>query len=835
MNNYLYPFFWQHGETKEVLEEYMDRIYASGMKAVCIEARPHPDFVGKGWWNDLSIILNKAKENDMKIWILDDSHFPTGYANGKIASEYPQYKKLYINNRRFDFVGPMKGARINASNLIGRPWEKPSLGDKKILGVYLAKRVSEYTESAEKYDAVDAESIVELKDAYKDGIITLDVPKGSYSVFVVFTTGEGGEDGTRDYLNPLVKEATEVLVNEVYEQHYQHFGTEFGKTITAFFSDEPRFGNIRGTEAIIGTKMVLPWRDGMEKELPFEARFLPLLWNNSCGFEKEIRFDYMDYVTKLYSENFTGVLAKWCNEHGVQYLGHNIEDDGAHCRLGYGAGHYFRGQKDQDYAGIDVIGTQVVPGMPYHHDAFSTGGNNGEFYHYALGKLAASAAHLDPKKQGRAMCEAFGAYGWNEGLKLMSWITNHLISRGINTIVPHAFNPKAFPDWDCAPHFYAHGNNPQFRFFDYFTSYTNRLLELFNDGQTAAKTGVIYSGMIEWFNGTPVYLEKVLRELTEHQIDCDIISEDYFANAIIENGVCNINGVEFKHIIVPEAKIYPTVINDVITKLKAAGVKVTVVGQDVELCDLVATCAAEKEISLSSSFKELVYYRYKKSDRDAVIFFNENVTETADLAVKLPKFAWKNLYRYDAKIDKYFKVENADSIPVVIRPYETLVFVATDEELQCAGEYKVDRLEKLSVSTSHWHMSYADSFSYPNFELVQNSTELMPMSNIEGFENKAGTVAYESTFELENTGRRICLNLNNAYEIAEVFVNGEKAGTAIAPPYIFDITDYIKQGINDLKIEVTNTLGSQVKDGISQYLLIEPFGLVDNIDFYEVK
>ena len=75
MNNYLYPFYWQHGETKEVLEEYMDKICASGMKAVCIEARPHPDFVGDGWWNDLTIILNKAKANDMKVWILDDSHF----------------------------------------------------------------------------------------------------------------------------------------------------------------------------------------------------------------------------------------------------------------------------------------------------------------------------------------------------------------------------------------------------------------------------------------------------------------------------------------------------------------------------------------------------------------------------------------------------------------------------------------------------------------------------------------------------------------------------------------------------------------------------------------
>ena len=51
MKNGLYPFFWQHGEEHAVLSEYMDKIAESGMKGVCIEARPHPDFVGEQWWS----------------------------------------------------------------------------------------------------------------------------------------------------------------------------------------------------------------------------------------------------------------------------------------------------------------------------------------------------------------------------------------------------------------------------------------------------------------------------------------------------------------------------------------------------------------------------------------------------------------------------------------------------------------------------------------------------------------------------------------------------------------------------------------------------------------
>mgnify|MGYP000396982990 FL=1 len=115
-------------------------------------------------------------------------------------------------------------------------------------------------------------------------------------------------------------------------------------------------------------------------------------------------------------------------------------------------------------AGIDVVLQQIRPGLDdckFH----SVGGNlgyHGELYHYALAKLAASLAHMDSKKKGRALCEVFGAYGWAEGLKLMKWLLDHMLVNGINYFVPHAFSMKDFPDPDCPPHFYARGMNPQF-------------------------------------------------------------------------------------------------------------------------------------------------------------------------------------------------------------------------------------------------------------------------------------------------------------------------------------------------------------------------------------
>jgi hypothetical protein len=192
-----------------------------------------------------------------------------------------------------------------------------------------------------------------------------------------------------------------------------------------------------------------------------------------------------------------------------------------------------------DVSGIDVIGGQVVPGMNYQHDAYSTGGSNGEFFHYALAKLGTSAAHLDTKKKGRTMCEAFGAYGWNEGLKIMKWIADHLMSRGVNYIVPHAFDPKEFPDFDCPPHFYAHGNNPQFRYFKTFTDYVNRTMSMFREGYYPAKVGLYYPAESEWAGGyMPV--EKPAKVLTQNQISFDIVSRDYLLKAEVSDGTYSI-------------------------------------------------------------------------------------------------------------------------------------------------------------------------------------------------------------------------------------------------------------------------------------------------------
>ena len=86
MNNHFLPFLWVHGESVERYRQMIGVIQDANIQGFCVEARPHPNFCQDQWWQDMTIILDEAEKRGMKVWILDDKHFPTGYAAGAVEN-----------------------------------------------------------------------------------------------------------------------------------------------------------------------------------------------------------------------------------------------------------------------------------------------------------------------------------------------------------------------------------------------------------------------------------------------------------------------------------------------------------------------------------------------------------------------------------------------------------------------------------------------------------------------------------------------------------------------------------------------------------------------------
>lgn len=720
-NNYILPFLWMRGEEEAVLREEMEKIYECGIRAVCLEARPHDDFCGPGWWHDMDIILDEAKKKGMKLWILDDKHFPTGYANGLIEKKYPERKKMYLACTTADIFGGEYERSLNVSRML-----KPSIGFWQIGDpVDYAERENNklYAILAVRYAEgnVFQEEVIDLTEKYDGCYVKFTLPKGNWRVFVIYKTRTDGGNDT--YINMIDKESAATQIEGVYESHFAKYGSEFGKTIAGFFSDEPQFGNVvvyNNYDVQVGRlKMQLPWSDELQETLTGLyggglAKALPFLFVDSeeQALRTGIRYDYMDQVSKLYKKNFSDAIGAWCEEHGVEYIGHVVEDNGIHSRLGMGPSHYFRAMSGQHMAGIDSIGGQILYGAPVEQRNAMTD-CDGEFFHYTLGKLGASCGHLEPKKQGRTMCELFGAYGWSFGVRDMKYLLDHLLVKGVNYLVPHAFSMAEYPDPDCPPHFYARGNNPEFPYFARLMKYANRMCDLLNDGRHVASVAVLYDGEADW-TGKNMPMQKVIRQLLEHQIDLDIVSLDMLDdlaayNGRLDGGKLYINGVEFQALIIGHAKEIPerlaafvekagefpvifvdakpeTVIGQgghtgrladqdgdgcadgttggeaaVLPELTgtaggeaAALPKLTgtLGGEVVALSELAAELKARgfTDIAVDTEFKSLSFYHYNK-DRQIFVFQNESATEVFSGTVTLPTA--EPMVYYDAMEDIY--------------------------------------------------------------------------------------------------------------------------------------------------------------------------------------
>jgi hypothetical protein len=90
-----------------------------------------------------------------------------------------------------------------------------------------------------------------------------------------------------------------------------------------------------------------------------------------------------------------------------------------------------------------------------------------------------------------------------------------------------------------------------------------------------------------------------------------------------------------------------------------------------------------------------------------------------------------------------------------------------------------------------------------------------------GLANFSGTAIYAKTFALPANfkGLRVILDLGRVSSVADVFVNGEHAGTLVWGPYRLDISKLTKPGENEIKVLVTNTEANQRAVGTRRHIL----------------
>ena len=820
-SGHLLPFLWLHGESGDELRRGIRAVRASGCRMLCAESRNHPDFLGPDWWREMAVLAEECKALSMRFFLLDDAHFPSGYANG--AGADTPYQRMLMQETHTDIVGPLRGGRILA-------WPD---GQPGVPVAVVAGRKLDYgrVESFVDLSGFAVTDLTDLTDRAEDGLIRWDVPEGTWRVFRLRADYVSERRPPQKFLNPLLPDSGRLMIETVCAPHAAFFGAETGRTFAGFFSDEPALRAGRGSHAVPGEYPLLPipWRtdmtDLLSARLGRDARpLLPGLWYDIGPDTPRVRYALMDLCSELYGKHYSGAIGRWCRERGLEYVGHVIEQNNAHARLGQGAGHYFRAVGGQTMAGMDLVLHELRPDFygGYHASNSREHEADDDFFRFMLPQMTASAAALDPDKRGRALCEVFGAYGWQESVGEMRYLANLLLSRGINYFTPHAFSLKPAPDPDSPPHFGAYP--PLAPYTARLFGHMERAAALIDGGRHAARAAVLYFAEAEWASGSGVMKsQRIVRALNERQIACEVVPIDLLAPG------------RYEALLIPGAPRWPRKLFDALRRLADAGCAVAFVDEapsaladadgapprayeTVPLAGAAAWCEAASRSAVRplAPSPSVHAYPYDGPEGRLCLFFNEN--SRGDAVFTGVVEGLRDPVVYDPETERC-AVPAGENTPEGYRLTLTLspgqlVAVAAPRPgwpAPVPDETPVVREELRPV----WHVTFPDA---PDMEAFDTDA---PADIALQHPRFAGTVRYEA----EWTCRRPCagFRLTAVHGAARLWLDGQEAGARVAPPYDFRIP--VPAGPHRITVETVNVPAFRWRDPLSVHGWLPPVGL----------
>ena len=232
----------------------------------------------------------------------------------------------------------------------------------------------------------------------------------------------------------------------------------------------------------------------------------------------------------------------------------------------------------------------------------------------------------------------------------------------------------------------------------------------------------------------------------------------------------------------------------------------------------IARCQMMLQQGALDTIYDNVLHRHLK---DADLFFVHNSTKdewNKRMAFKA-KSATPQLWRADTgsiqSIHAFETVGDSTFIALSLHPDES-IFVVFPK--QCKYTDKVEPDFEVEHETLHpmnkvWKVTFEPKLdstftrSFPT--LFDFSTSDAPEINY-----FSGTATYKQMIHLEESSlqpnKRFVLDLGIMNDIAEVWVNGKHAGVCWYPPFVINITPYMKAGNNEISIAVTNNWANRL-------------------------
>ena len=614
------PFWsWNTQLDEQELLWQIDRLREMGFGGFFMHTRAgmQTEYLGKEFMSAVRACVKHAKDENMLAYLYDEDRWPSGAAGGYVT-ENPEFRSKFICLTR----EPADEVKVWAEK------------DKRVW-----RPLSRYEIQFAADGTVEYRILPEGEKAHGEiwyAYLMTDACTGWYNGYT--------------YIDAMNPDAVDKFIETTHDAYKREVGGDFGDTVPAIFTDEPNFGWFyRKRFARDGARVMIPWTQTFADT--FRARYgydifeqLPqLIWNRADGAPATARYHYIAHATERFAEAFSDRIGKWCDENGIAFTGHVLEEPTLLSQTRC-VGEAMRQYRNFRLPGIDMLCNSVE---------------------LTTAKQAQSAVH----QYGREgmLSELYGVTGWEFDFRGHKFQGDWQAALGVTLRVPHlswvSMKGSAKRDYPASISY----QSSWYKEYTYIEDHFARLNTALTRGTPSVQVAVIHPIESYWITVCDKEhcadecdrLEKQFQDLTgwllRGTVDFDFVSESLLPELYepTADGF-RVGKMTYKAVVVPPVKMLRSTTIAALEKFVEQGGTVLCTGACPTLVDGCLSAGAESlykkaqtvEFSLSSVLRAL------QDVRDVEIL-NEDGSRTENLLYNL---------RCDGK-DKWLFVAHCEQAP----------------------------------------------------------------------------------------------------------------------------------------------------------------------------
>ena len=562
------------------------------------------------------------------------------------------------------------------------------------------------------------------------------------------------------------------------------------------------------------------------------------------------RWDYYDVVSDLYTDNFFAPVNRWLAEHGLYDIS-NLWEESLILQAN-AVGDFFKVQREVTLPGTDALTSKPLEVHDFKETASISEFENRRFQCEILG---VAGWQMTPVLMKQALNS------------VTAWGVSHIVPHGINLnrrleTIPYP------PDWfEENPYWrYLHLWTDFARRAGYVNSHGHAVPDvlLLNpmDSVWALHGGGVFdasrggqdaslSGHGEMLDRIQQVYSDAIRQLTEQRIEFLVADRHYLAEMRVEDGRLLRDPFAFKAVVLPPMVMLPREAARRIVAFAEAGGGVFCLGElptgssevglvDPEVASLMQRLTALPTVHAATSVAKLVQ---DGGLRPQVEFLSGSFPmPTAHRRIDGRDFYWLvnngsveqnctlrfhgakgRAGKWDCETGARVVVSSEDSpdgavVALTFAPCEAFWLVFDPAQSAQRPATKPPAWRTVAQLEGDWQVGIDPAVQPPPAAprlaapaaLLQHGGALRPLAGWLDWgmdmTQFSGFVDYRQTFTWDGRRGPVRLDLGEVKFMAEVWVNGQRAGERLWPPFVFDISSAVHKGENELHVRVGNLL-----------------------------